>query len=115
TYVSLSVAAVAYRLRMPGMLLTFLWSVYSLAAGAFLFVFAVRRGGPFLAGLGRDSFGIYLAHPIILVAADRALMAVGVPSTSLRFLIEWSVALGGAALLTRFAHRFRYGRQVFGR
>lgn len=115
TYVGLMVGAVAYRLSTPGVLLTILWSAYSLAAGAFLFTVAARRTTPPLTGLGRHSFGIYLSHPIILVAADRALVAAGVPSTSLRFLIEWSVTLGGAALLTRLAHRFRPGRLVFGR
>lgn len=114
-YVGFSLAAIVYRYSSPATVLPSLWSAYSLAVGASLLAIAPWTSKPLLSGLGRHSFGIYLAHPIILVIADGALTWMGVRSTSLRFLIEWSVALGGAALLTRLAHRFRLGRLVFGR
>lgn len=105
-----SVAAAATSLRPSGFL-------YSVLATALIFGLAGRW--PVLVGwtglLSRHSYGIYLAHPLFLAAAQIGFSRLGVASVHLLYLGYYLVAAGGALALAVLLGRFRLGALLLGR
>lgn len=99
----------------------FLYSYLSVATvvasvAVFEFIRATGRPGPrWLRKLAATTFGIYLCHPLILVAVQRLLPLTGGPlKPSAMFVVEMSAVLLGSLGLTLVLMRIPYVRSIVG-
>jgi surface polysaccharide O-acyltransferase-like enzyme len=107
-----------------GLTSVLIWTLYSLTAGAYFLALASGRWHgwrgqrwlpPLFIALGRESFGIYLIHPLVLDGLERLAAAVGPVSTTLRFGLEVAGALGLSSLTSGLLRRFPVTSRLVGR
>lgn len=129
-YLALSFADQVLGWTPPNLWFSLAWVGYSALAGVFFYLIPAlsfnfhlsqlrrRRWTSFnglLETLGRDSFAIYLMHPLILSVSGALLSPSKLASTTLSFALNVFLSIGLSVLATRFLRRAPYGRYLIGR